>query len=174
MTLPEVLSVTWPEVEAWLYELAREVPFDTIVGVTRCGLPLAAALSALVPEAALAVLSRRGPRGAKPPRYDFEAERAARLAVLSASFELTSLPKTAERILIIDDVATSGDTLFVAGEKVRAVAPKAEIAFAAYAADEVRLRLGRPEIVDRFHRQIAIDNARTWISFPWNLDPITQ
>ena len=172
MTEPEILTIGWPEIVAWLRGLARESQFDTIVGITRCGLPLAVALSAMVPEASLAILSRRGPRGAKPPCYDFETDRAERVVALDLSFELTSLPQSVSKVLIIDDVATYGDTLAMAMSKVRSVAPDAEIGFACYAADEARLRAGRPEILERLHRHIVIDNARTWVSFPWNLEPV--
>jgi hypoxanthine phosphoribosyltransferase len=174
MNGPEILKVGWGEVEAWLRKLAGEREFDTIVGVTRCGLPIAAALSALVPHASVAVLSRRGPRGAKAPCYDFAADRHERLDALRRTFELTSLPEDASRVLIVDDVATYGDTLHVADQKVRARLPDARINFACFAADEGRLRAARPEILERLHYQIAIDNSRVWVSFPWNLDPLSD
>lgn len=174
MNQAEVLNVGWSEVEAWLRSVARDCRFDTIVGVTRCGLPLAAALSALAPEAALAVLARRGPRGDKPPSYDFAADRKARMLALQSTFELTSLPQTASQVLVVDDVATYGDTLFMAREKVRAAAPKAAIYFACYAADIERLRANRADVLQDLHYALAIDNAQTWVSFPWNLEPISR
>lgn len=171
MDQPEILAVGWPEVEIWLRRLARERRFDAVVGVTRCGLPLAAALSALVPQASLAVLARNGPRGTKSAIYDFKANRADRLEQLRQSFELVALPRHASRVLILDDVATFGDTLLVAMEKVRAVSAKADVKFACYAADIERLRAAQPTILDCLHFALAIDNAHTWVSFPWNLEP---
>lgn len=74
----EILNVAWNDIEKWLREVAASRSFDTIVGITRCGLPLCAALSALRPEATLAVLTRRGPRGEKLPAYDFQSDRISR------------------------------------------------------------------------------------------------
>lgn len=171
MTNPEILKIQWPAVEAWLRHLADHERFDTIVGVARAGLPLAVGLSFLRPEASLSILSRRGPRGEKLPRYDFETDRATRTELLLQSFELTSLPDWAFEILILDDVATFGDTLHVASLKVLERIPKARIAFACFAADEIRLSSAHPEVLERLQSQIAIDNQKTWVSFPWNLDP---
>lgn len=171
MTKPDIIKIQWPSVESWLRHLADHERFDTIVGVTRAGLPLAVGLSFLRPEASLAILSRRGPRGEKLPRYDFEKDRAARTELLLRSFELTSLPDRASEVLIVDDVATFGDTLHVASLKVLQRIPNARITFACFAADEPRLSAAHPEVLERLQRQIAIDNYKTWVSFPWNLDP---
>ncbi len=171
MTKPAVLEVEWGAAEAWLRSLADRHGFDTIVGVSRAGLPLAVGLSYLMPQAALAILSRRGPRGEKPPYYNFETDREQRVRSLHDTFELTSLPEGASKILVMDDVATYGDTLFTALQKVRAAAPGAQVTAACYAADEGRLRAARPDLLDGLIYGIAIDNARTWVSFPWNLEP---
>lgn len=171
MNIPDIMRIEWPSVEAWLRHLARHQQFDTIVGVARAGLPLAVGLSFLRPDASLAVLSRLGPRGEKLPRYDFDEDRDARMELLAQSFELNSLPGSAAEVLIIDDVATYGDTLHVAAQKVLVQSPGTRISFACYAADDTRLRLARPEIFKRLQRKIVIDNYKTWVSFPWNLEP---
>lgn len=171
MTNPDIMKIQWSAVESWLRRLANQQRFDTIVGVTRAGLPLAVGLSFLRPEASLAILSRRGPRGEKLPRYDFEKDRAARTELLLQSFELTSLPDGASEVLIVDDVATFGDTLHVASMKVLERIPMAQITFACFAADEARLSSANPEVLERLQSQVAIDNYKTWVSFPWNLDP---
>lgn len=171
MTSSKLFTVEWKAVEQWVRQVAQEIAFDTIVGISRSGLPIAVALSALRPEAGLAILGRVGPRGPKPPLYDFAADRADRRAHLEQSLELGFLPETACRILIVDDVATFGDTLFVAAQKVRQSAPDAPIRFATYAADLMRLTASRPEIAQLLSYQITIDNAETWVTFPWNLYP---
>lgn len=93
------------------------------------------------------------------------------MELLSQSFELTSLPGSASEVLIMDDVATYGDTLHVAAQKVLTQNPAARISFACYAADDARLRVAHPEILERLQRKIEIDNYTTWVSFPWNLEP---
>lgn len=172
MIAPDIMKIGWPTVEDWLRNLAEQHRFDAIVGVSRSGLPLAVALSSLRPESSLAILSRRGPRGEKPPYYNFGTNREARAEALRSSFELTSLPDDASEVLIVDDVATYGDTLHVAAQKVRAQLPAVRISFACFAADEARLGGARPEILDQLSHEIAIDNSQVWVSFPWNLEPV--
>ncbi len=174
MTFPSIIRVEWVSIETWLRHLAVCQKFDSIVGVSRAGLPLAVGLSFLRPESSLAILSRNGPRGEKLPRYDFGKDRDIRIEQLTRSFELTSLPGSSSQVLIVDDVATFGDTLHVAEQKVLTRHPEAKITFACYAADDERLRLARPEIFVRLQRSIAIDNEKTWISFPWNLEPLSD
>lgn len=172
--MPETRNIDWSDVETWLRKLAVDLDVDTIVGVTRAGLPIAVALSALKPDLSLAVLSRRGPRGEKPARYDFDTGRRERIETLVRTLEVTSLLADAARILIVDDVATYGDTLAVARDKVLDAVPDASVSFACYAADTTRLGEARPDVLDRLAYAIDIDNSRTWVSFPWNLAPDEQ
>jgi len=171
MKSSNLMKIEWSDVEVWLRKLAGRQRFDTIVGVSRAGLPLAVALSSLRPDTSLAILSRRGPRGEKPPRYDFEKDRAARVNELRRTMEMTSLPNDASEVLIVDDVVTFGDTLHVAAEKARNLLPRAHISFACYAADVSRLGVARPEILEHLSHEVSIDNSQTWVSFPWNLAP---
>ena len=171
MTEPELLEIGWPEVESWLRTISVEATFDTIVGITRCGLPIAVALSFLAPHAMLAVMARTKARGPKPASYNFGVHRESRVATLHGSFELTPWAGKPRNVLIVDDVATFGDTFLVAREKVLDKAPDAQVKFACYAADDVRLGSANPDILNNLICEKFIDNATTWVTFPWNLVP---
>lgn len=173
MSEPEILKVEWSELEAWLRTLCDQREFDGVVGIARSGLPIAVALSFLRPDTTLAVLSRIAPRGAKLGFYDFDADRKARIDSLRDAFELTRFTRKPKKLLVVDDVATLGDTLLVAREKILQEIPDVEIAFACYAVDMTRLTKANPEIFDKTSFAISIDNQKTWVSYPWNFDPIT-
>jgi hypoxanthine phosphoribosyltransferase len=174
MEEPSLLEIGWHEVQDWLYKLAKECDFDAIVGIARCGLPLAASLSAIVPSASLALLARRGSRGSKAQSYDFSKRREQRLAELDGAFELSTLGQNTSKVLIIDDVATFGDTLAMARKKVIQQAPNATLQFACYAVDVNRTRHAQADIFAALHYHLEIDNSKTWVSFPWNLEPLEQ
>ncbi len=174
MEEPLLLEIDWPEVQNWLYNLARDCDFDAIVGISRCGLPLAAALSSIVPSASLALLARKGSRGQKTQSYDFSKRREQRLVELEGAFELSPLGQNISKVLIIDDVATFGDTLAMARKKVLSMVPSATISFACYAVDVSRIKGAQEDVFANLHYHLEIDNQKTWVSFPWNLEPLDQ
>jgi hypoxanthine phosphoribosyltransferase len=163
--------VSWDEVETWLRALIASKSYpDLIVGVARAGAPIAIALSYLLPHAVLLIANRTTPRGQKPESYDFDADRQERLTRLHRSLMIDSLPTGQIRdILVVDDVATSGDTLSVVELKLRIQYPNARISFAVFAADVTRVEAANSKLLKSLAYAIEIDNQSTWISFPWNL-----
>lgn len=171
MREPEIINVQWSEVEQWLRFLKERLEFDTILGISRSGIPLAVAASYLCSDAKLAFVERTRPRGEKPQFYDFSSDRASRVARLEKELHVTASFEVGQRILILDDVATTGDTLQVVASKLRRLVPSSQFRFACYAVDEARLTASNPELVSSIAAHMRIDNARTWLSFPWNLVP---
>lgn len=172
MTKPRIEVVDWPAIEHWLRSLAPIVEaVDGIVGVARSGAPMATALSYLWPTKHLAFATRRDPRGSKDAFYVFDAGRDSRFERNRKSIFVSELPETVTKILVLDDVATFGDTLECVRERLEEMEKRVSVSFACYAVDAARLGEARPDILSRTSYSIDIDNSKIWMSFPWQLLP---
>jgi adenine/guanine phosphoribosyltransferase-like PRPP-binding protein len=159
-------EVTWEQVSAWLLELSRAFVWDGIVGISRGGAILASSLSYMCPEIPLHFVYKNQIAPPREPFYVFESGRSQRIHETQESLRLTS-GFNSRRPLVVDDVATYGDTLSVADELIRNAGAE-EVAFALYAVDRKVLERSRPEIVDRIAYERDIDNSNVWLKFPWH------
>ncbi len=168
-TQGEIRSVGWQAIRPWVLELASDQDqWDCIVGVSRGGLPLAVSLSYYCDSKPLEFLYRNQAPDSKAPFYVFAEGREERLNHARSNFRLTTAGRY-RRPLVIDDVATFGDTLTVADELLAADGAT-EISFATYAVDLAVLHRERPNLTSRVRYAITIDNSSVWLSFPWQRD----
>jgi adenine/guanine phosphoribosyltransferase-like PRPP-binding protein len=81
------------------------------------------------------------------------------------------LPDSA-RVLVVDDVATFGDTLGIAEEVLTARGAKL-VEFALFAVDRTVLKREHASLLARVVSYARdIDNSRLWLEFPWQVaDP---
>jgi hypoxanthine phosphoribosyltransferase len=162
----QIRRISWQAIQLWIRELADDqTEWDCIVGVSRGGVPLAVSLSYYCDRKQLEFLHRSQAPGPRPPFYLFGDSREDRIDKAMKNFHLTGGGKY-RHVLVIDDVATFGDTLAVAGELLTAEGVT-DIKFATYAADLTVLKRERPDLASRLRYGIAIDNSSTWLSFPW-------
>jgi hypoxanthine phosphoribosyltransferase len=169
MSTPRVRSVEWPDVRDWVNKLAKvQIDYDSIVGVSRGGIPPAVCLSYLHHDRPLYFAYRNEPPGVKEPFYVFGAGRERRLAENRSSYRITDGFKS-RHPLVVDDVVTFGDTLSVVADLLEALGAQ-EITFATYAADVGVLQRERPSVMARLNYRESIDNAQVWLSFPWHVD----
>ncbi|WP_431046347.1 phosphoribosyltransferase family protein [Roseateles sp. L2-2] len=170
---PEIVPIPWKDVEAWLRELAQRMGgVDCILGIARSGAPLATALSYLTPNATLGYVTRTVPVGPEAASYDFEGSRKDRAADLARTLRLPTLPEGLRSFLIVDDVATFGDTMDRVRRLVASRYPEASIRMACFAADVERVRDAHPDLVALIEHSRGIDNQATYLTFPWNLESI--
>lgn len=170
---PEIANFTWDQVVGWLRshpELCANV--DTLLGVARAGVPICIALSYLHPNCNLCFATRSKPRGEKPPEYNFDQGYSNRVTETQSLFELPTAITTARSVLIVDDVVTTGATLTGVSQLLLSSNPSCQISYASFAADTSRLKIKAPRLLEKLIFNIDIDNARTWVNFPWNLDPL--
>lgn len=160
------------EAESWLRSLSLSPAPDAIVAVARAGLPFGVGLSYLNPDAEFLVMTRAGREEQKAWSYKPQIDRDARKAMLLDQFQMTDATKPLTSALIIDDVATSGDTLRACTEILRNQHSGCDVNYAAFAADVERLEHLNPEILKRMSYCRAIDNSKVWVTFPWNLKPL--
>lgn len=167
---PTLHYANWPDLENWLRRLSVTVSdVNTIVGVARGGAVIATALSHLLPNKHLRFATRNVPRGVEGAFYDFSQERAKRMTLLRETFVVPVDPELGHSFLVVDDVATFGDTLECVTEKILAAVPNADIRYACYAADAAKIRRARPSILCAMQYELEIDNEKTWVTFPWIL-----
>jgi hypoxanthine phosphoribosyltransferase len=168
--MPQIEIIQWSDVEYWLRKVASSIDeVDTIVGVARSGAAIATALSYLWPDKNLVFATRAQPRGAKEDFYVFDDKRHQRLQQNRMAISLSKIPSDSRKILVVDDVATFGDTLACIQEKIIAHRSDALVSFACYAVDTTRLHSSRPEILAATTFCKNIDNQNLWLKFPWQL-----
>lgn len=172
MTESEIQNISWAEVVSWLKANPAIVgDADTLVGVARAGVPICVALSYLHPHCRLFFATRKEPRGEKPPVYDFGQEYDFRVKQTRNLFAFPNEITNSKSILVVDDVVTTGATIVGLTKALKEIAPELSVRYIAYAADKGRLERQSPQVLDRLSYAIEIDNSKTWVSFPWNLDP---
>lgn len=163
-----VESVEWPTLKSWLETLAlmeRARRWDAIVGISRGGAALAIPLSYLLPALPLHFAYFSGIKNIGKEFYVFDAGREHRLQWTRSHLQLTT-PFESRRPLIVDDVATFGDTLGTVRDLVLESGPE-DVSFALYAVDPNVLRRERPELLAKAIYAREVDNSVTWLSFPW-------
>lgn len=168
MTTPhaQIRPVAWSAIQAWIYELATaQDQWDCIVGISRGGIPLAVTLSYCCDNMPLEFVYRSHAPGSRTPFYIYGEDRQERLRRNRKSFQLTTGGKY-RRPLVVDDVATFGDTLAIVNELLSAEGATT-ITFATYAVDLPVLSREHPELAPRINHAIAVDNSSVWLSFPW-------
>ncbi|MDX8149894.1 phosphoribosyltransferase family protein [Lentzea sp. BCCO 10_0061] len=172
MAKPVVRSVQWSEVHAWILEIAATSGnFDSIVGVSRGGATPAICLSYIATETPLHFAYRDNAPAERKPFYVFGSGRDERLANNRSSYRITNGFRS-RRPLVVDDVATFGDTLTVIGDLLASLGA-AEVKYATYAADVATLQRERPSILSNLSYHESIDNAKVWLSFPWHAQGAT-
>jgi hypoxanthine phosphoribosyltransferase len=167
MESPSVRSVQWPEVHDWLIDLvAASIDCDSIIGVSRGGVPIAVCLSSMMKNTPLHFAYRDNAPGVNEPFYVFGGDRESRLAENRSRYKLTD-GGSFRKPLVVDVVVTFGDTLSIVGELLIS-AGAAEVRYATYAADVAVLDRERPEIKSTLTYHESIDNSQVWLSFPWH------
>lgn len=161
-----ILDVTWEAIEAWVSDLSAEaMESDVIIGVARGGAPIATALAYRCPDAVLSFATNLRRSSTSGPFFVFEGDRDRRIETLHLELHIAAFDPGA-RVLVVDDVATFGDTLSVVEAKLEPSGPES-IRFATYAADLEVLSHQRPSVSARLSYCIEVDNSRDWLRFPW-------
>lgn len=166
--MSEIEDVQWGEVADWLVQLSADFRWDGIVGVSRGGVVLAIALSHLQPNVPLHFVYQNEPVLSRGAFYVFEPGRPQRLAETQSALRLTD-NFFCRNPIVLDDVATFGDTITVASDLVRS-AGAMQITLALFALDRQELDAARPEIAPHILHRREIDNSSTWLRFPWQLE----
>lgn len=167
MAAQDIRSIAWSEVQDWVRALvSATVQFDCIVGISRGGVVPAVLLSYFSSDKPLAFAYRNEAPGTRDPFYVFSVGREERLRQNRDRFRITDgfVPR---RPLVVDDVATFGDTLSVVEERLRELGAD-DVSFATYAADIRVLQRERPHLLEKLRYHEKIDNAQVWLSFPWH------
>jgi uncharacterized protein len=152
--LPRCRRATWAEVDRWadrletLVRSAHHLP-ETLVGVTRGGWVPARMLS-----------DRLGVKRVVSIRAQHWGVTATPDGVASLSEGLSG-PVAGERVLIVDDITDTGESLALAVEHVRSAgAPQVETA--------TFLHIPHSKIVPTYFAEEIPRDAWVWIVFPWN------
>jgi len=152
--LPRCRRATWAEADRWadrLAELVRSahrVP-DTLVGLTRGGWVPARMLS-----------DRLGVKRLVSVRAQHWGVTATPDGVASLSEGLSG-PVAGEKVLIVDDITDTGESLHLALEHVQAAGP-------ARAETATFLHIPHSKIVPTYYAEEIPRDAWVWIVFPWN------
>jgi hypoxanthine phosphoribosyltransferase len=152
--LPRCRRATWADIDGWadrLSELVRSahrIP-DTLVGLTRGGWVPARMLS-----------DRLGVKRLVSVRAQHWGVTATPDGVASLSEGLSG-PVAGEKVLIVDDITDTGESLHLALEHVRAAGPsRTETA--------TFLHIPHSKIVPTYYAEEIPRNAWVWVVFPWN------
>jgi hypoxanthine phosphoribosyltransferase len=152
--LPRCRRATWAEVDRWADRLAEQVRSaqalpDTLVGLTRGGWVPARMLS-----------DRLGVKRLVSVRAQHWGVTATPDGVASLSEGLSG-PVAGEKVLIVDDITDTGESLLLALDHVRAANPsRAETA--------TFLHIPHSKIVPTYFAEEIPRDAWVWIVFPWN------
>jgi uncharacterized protein len=152
--LPHCRRVTWKDVDRWADLLAdrvrsaRAVP-ETIVALTRGG---------WVPGRLLC--DRLGVKRL----VSLRAQHWGLTATPSGQAEVTeglSGEVTGQKVLVVDDITDTGDSLALAVEHVRAGRPS-RLETAAF------LHIDHSKLVPTYYAEVIPRTAWVWVVFPWN------
>ncbi|MCI4373121.1 MAG: phosphoribosyltransferase [Thermoplasmata archaeon] len=152
--LPRCRQATWAEVDRWADRLAEQVRSahripDTLVGLTRGGWVPARMLS-----------DRLGVKRLVSVRAQHWGVTATRDGVASLSEGLSG-PVAGEKVLIVDDITDTGESLHLALEHVRAAGPS-RVESATF------LHIPRSKVVPTYFAEEIPRDAWVWVVFPWN------
>ncbi len=152
--LPRCRRATWAEADRWADRLAEQVRSahaipDTLVGLTRGGWVPARMLS-----------DRLGVKRLVCVRAQHWGVTATPDGVATLSEGLSG-PVAGEKVLIVDDITDTGESLRLALEHVRAAGPsRAETA--------TFLHIPHSKIVPTYYAEEIPRDAWVWVVFPWN------
>ncbi len=145
----EKLIVTWEQFHRDARALAALLqplaPFSTLVAITRGGLAPAAIIACELDLRRIETLSIAS--------YVAETVKGEGRIIKSVAPELAR-PDTSGKVLVIDDLADSGDTLRI----VRKILPEAHVA-------TLYVKPQGKALADTFVREVP---QTTWIEFPWD------
>ncbi len=152
--LPRCRLASWGEVDAWAETLSGKIrrrhrTYDTLVGLTRGGWVPARLLS-----------DRLGVKRI----VSLRAQHWGVTATPSGSAEITeelSGPVANERVLVVDDITDTGESLRLATDHVRAQGP-AQLDSAAF------LHIGHSGFRPDFYAERIPKRSWVWVIFPWN------
>ncbi|MCI4343601.1 MAG: phosphoribosyltransferase [Thermoplasmata archaeon] len=152
--LPRCRRATWSEVDRWADRLAEQVRSavripETLVGLTRGGWVPARLLS-----------DRLGVKRVVSIRAQHWGVTATPDGVASLSEGLSG-PVAGERVLIVDDITDTGESLALAVDHVRA-ARAASVETATF------LHIPHSKLVPTYFAEEIPRDAWVWIVFPWN------
>jgi uncharacterized protein len=152
--LPRCRVATWADIDTWADRLADRVRAadhlpDTLVGLTRGG---------WVPTRLLS--DRLGVKRLVSVRAQHWGVTATRDGVASLSEGLSG-PVAGERVLIVDDITDTGESLRLAVDHVTAARPtRVETA--------TLLHIGHSQFVPTYFAEEIPRDAWVWVVFPWN------
>jgi uncharacterized protein len=152
--LPRCRRATWEDVDRWadrLAELVRSAHAlpETLVGLTRGGWVPARLLS-----------DRLGAKRLVSVRAQHWGVTATPDGAASLSEGLSG-PIAGEKVLIVDDITDTGESLRLALEHVRAAGP-ARVETATF------LHIPHSKVVPTYYAEEIPRNAWVWVVFPWN------
>jgi hypoxanthine phosphoribosyltransferase len=152
--LPRCRSATWADVDRWADRLAAQVRSahrvpDTLVGLTRGGWVPARLLS-----------DRLGVKRVVSLRAQHWGVTATPDGVASLTEGLSG-PVAGERVLVVDDITDTGESLHLALDHIRAAGPS-QLESATF------LHIPRSKVVPTYYAEEIPRDAWVWVVFPWN------
>jgi uncharacterized protein len=152
--LPRCRAVDWPEVDRWADAIERKVRDrgalpETIVGLTRGGWVPARLLADRLEVKRIVSL--------RAQHWGITATPTGAAAVT----EGLSGDVRGERVLVVDDITDTGDSLRLAVELVTAAHP-ARIESSAF------LHIAHSSYVPTYYAEEIARDAWVWVVFPWN------
>ncbi len=152
--LPRCRAVSWSQVDVWADAIERKVRAadrlpETIVGLTRGG---------WVPARLLA--DRLGVRRVVSLRAQHWGITATPTGAASLTEGLSG-PVKGERVLVVDDITDTGDSLRLAVDAVR-IAAAAQVESAAF------LHIGHSKFLPTYFGEEIPRDQWVWVVFPWN------
>lgn len=156
--------VSWTQFHQMTHMLADSLwmgSFDAIVPLPRGGLILGVCLSHLLHDTPI-VVPNLATDGQGPPN---------RIS-LPLDHPLMKEPRTPiSSVLIVDDVASFGRLISLTVGEIQEHFPQAEIVTATLFADVSAISRGHwASLLPDLHYVETVDNAVTWIEFPWEVD----
>jgi hypoxanthine phosphoribosyltransferase len=167
----DITKIEWPSILASIdfFMKSKQKNYDVIIGIARGGLPIAVTLSHRMPEALFSVILTGRTTEFDKPYSVFNSNNTANIIPSNGNTPSLFIDGrgTNNHVLIVDDVATFGSTLFTASQLVKQHKNSATIDYFVYAADIIRVKEENPNIYDRLCCYRVIDNRKEWLSFPW-------
>jgi hypoxanthine phosphoribosyltransferase len=169
------IPVEWETIEAAVRQFVADqrTVYDLIVGVQPDGVMMATLIAQQLGVRQAMIEKRYEGRGRKP-FFVFHGDSSIRSERKSASSLQSPVRFKPESILLVDGVATFGNSLVRGATLLKTRYPSSDLEYFVYAVDEARLSASHPELLSRLKFGLSIDNRKVWLVFPWDQTPEPQ
>jgi hypoxanthine phosphoribosyltransferase len=158
LTVPDIDFYTWAEIDAICRELAAKIhePFDVIAAVLRGGAIPGVILAnhlGIDEVVAMKVIQPGQLRGAGKGGGAYQAEDGVVLVPLNP------VPLEGKRVLVVDDVLDSGESMRLVLREIQSQKPAA-----------VKLAVMQKKDYSRIEPDYYVEVKRNWLFYPWMSD----